>query len=46
MIKRRAKVAGLPAACNHTFRVTGITACRKDGGSLGYVGKPSLRAQA
>ncbi len=35
MIKRRAKAVGLPAAvCNHTFRATGITAYRKNGGTL------------
>jgi integrase/recombinase XerD len=35
MIKRRAKAAGLSEAVgNHTFRATGITAFRSDGGSL------------
>jgi integrase/recombinase XerD len=35
MIKRRAKAAGLSAAVgNHTFRATGITAFRANGGSL------------
>jgi len=35
MIKRRAKQAGLPdAICCHTFRATGITAYRENGGSL------------
>jgi site-specific recombinase XerD len=35
MIKRRAKVAGLSEAVgNHTFRATGITAFRNNGGSL------------
>ena len=35
MVKRRAKKAGLPeAVTNHTFRATGITAYRENGGSL------------
>jgi integrase len=35
MIKRRAKAAGLSVAIgNHTFRATGITAFRDNGGSL------------
>ena len=35
MIKRRAKAVGLSeAVCNHTFRVTGITAFRANGGTL------------
>ena len=35
MVKRRAKKAKLPAAVtNHTFRATGITAYRENGGSL------------
>jgi integrase/recombinase XerD len=35
MIKRRAKAIGLPETiCNHTFRATGITAYRANGGSL------------
>jgi integrase/recombinase XerD len=35
MVKRRAKVAGLPATtCNHTFRATGITAYRANGGTI------------
>ncbi len=35
MIKRRGKAIGLPeAVCNHTFRATGITAHRANGGSL------------
>jgi site-specific recombinase XerD len=35
MIKRRAKAIGLSeAVCNHTFRATGITAFRANGGSL------------
>jgi integrase/recombinase XerD len=35
MIKRRAKAVGLPdTVCNHTFRATGITAYRANGGTL------------
>jgi site-specific recombinase XerD len=35
MIKRRARVAGLPATiCNHTFRATGITTYLECGGTL------------
>jgi hypothetical protein len=35
MIKRRVKVVGLPeAVCNHTFRATGITTFRANGGTL------------
>jgi integrase len=35
MIKRRAKVAGLPySTCCHTFRATGITAYMQNGGTL------------
>src|SRR5689334_20089432 len=35
MIKRRAKVAGLPySTCCHTFRATGITAYLQNGGTL------------
>jgi len=35
MVKRRAKAAGLPeTVTNHTFRATGITAYRENGGSL------------
>jgi integrase/recombinase XerD len=35
MIKRRASAIGLPETiCNHTFRATGITAYRANGGSL------------
>jgi integrase/recombinase XerD len=35
MIKRRAKAAGLPDTIgNHTFRATGITAFRKNGGTI------------
>jgi integrase len=35
MIKRRAKVAGLPEAiCCHTFRASGITAYLESGGSI------------
>jgi integrase/recombinase XerD len=35
MIKRRAKEVGLPESiCNHTFRATGITAFRANGGTL------------
>ena len=35
MIKRRAKVAGLPySTCCHTFRATGITTYLKNGGTL------------
>ena len=35
MIKRRAKAVGLSdAVCNHTFRATGITAYRENGGTL------------
>ena len=35
MIKRRAKAAGLPETIgNHTFRATGITAFRKNGGTI------------
>ena len=35
MIKRRAAAAGLPAStCCHTFRATGITAYRSNGGTL------------
>ena len=35
MAKRRAKAAGLSATtCNHTFRATGITAYRANGGTL------------
>jgi integrase/recombinase XerD len=35
MIKRRAKAVGLSeAVCNHTFRATGITAFRANGGTL------------
>jgi site-specific recombinase XerD len=35
MIKRRVKALGFSAdVCNHTFRATGITAFRKNGGSL------------
>ena len=35
MVKRRAKVAGLPAdVCCHTFRATGITAYLRNGGLL------------
>ena len=35
MIKRHAQAIGLPETiCNHTFRATGITAFRKNGGSI------------
>jgi site-specific recombinase XerD len=35
MLQRRAQDAGIPtAACNHTFRATGITAYLDNGGSL------------
>jgi integrase/recombinase XerD len=35
MIKRRAEIAGLPDTIgNHTFRATGITAFRKNGGTI------------
>jgi integrase len=35
MVKRRGKAAGLSdRICNHTFRATGITAFRKNGGSI------------
>ena len=35
MVKRRAKVAGLPeSTCNHTFRATGITAYLGNGGTI------------
>jgi len=35
MIKRRAQAVGLPDTIgNHTFRATGITAFRKNGGSV------------
>ena len=35
MVKRRARAAGLPeSVTNHTFRATGITAFRANGGSL------------
>lgn len=35
MVKRRAKVAGIPpTTCNHTFRATGITAYLDNGGSI------------
>lgn len=35
MIKRRAKIAGLPATiCCHTFRATGITAYLENGGTI------------
>ena len=35
MIKRRAKAIGLPdTICNHTFRATGITVFRKNGGTV------------
>jgi integrase len=35
MVKRRARAAGLPdRVCCHTFRATGITAFRKNGGSI------------
>jgi integrase/recombinase XerD len=35
MIKRRAQALGLAeAVCNDTFRATGITALRKNGGSI------------
>jgi integrase/recombinase XerD len=35
MIKRRARVAGLPEAiCCHTFRATGITAYLENGGTI------------
>lgn len=35
MVKRRAAAVGLPATIsNHTFRATGITVYRKNGGSL------------
>ncbi len=35
MIKRRAKAAGLSdTTCNHTFRATGITVFRLNGGTV------------
>jgi integrase/recombinase XerD len=35
MIRRRAKATGLPDTLgNHTFRATGITAFRKNGGTI------------
>lgn len=35
MVKRRAKAAGIPGkVCNHTFRATGITVYRRNGGSI------------
>ncbi len=36
MVKRRAVAAGIPSdmAKNHTFRATGITVFRRNGGSL------------